>query len=72
MMTTTAAARIELRREYRRWVGEFWRTHTTLSQIVLEDFPDPDDPTAEPSRYHVDAMRDLCRSEEALVAGYER
>lgn len=69
--TTTAAARIELRREYQKWAREFWGVHTTLSQIVLEDFPDPDDPAAEPSRYHVDAMRGLSAALGALVEGYE-
>lgn len=71
MMTTTAAARIELRREYRRWVGEFWRTHTTLAQIVVEDFPDADDAEAEVTRYDVDAMRDLALRVGALVEGYD-
>lgn len=72
MATTTGAAQVELRREYRKWVTAFWQSHTTLSQIVLEDFPDPDDPTAQPTRYQVDAMRDLALSEGALVTGYDQ
>lgn len=67
----TGETQIALRREYQQWVARFWQNHTTLSQIVLEDFPDPDDASKQPTQYHVAAMRDLAQSEGALVAGYE-
>ena len=71
MLTTTAAARIEMRRQYREWANRFWQNHTALSQIVLEDFPDPDDLEAQPTRYQLDAMRDLALRQGALIEGYE-
>lgn len=72
MLTTQAAAEIALRCEYKKWVNEFWRIHTSLSQIIIEDFPDPDDAEARPTRYHVDAIRGLALQEGALTQGYER
>ena len=68
----TKAAEIEVRREFRKWVEVFWKNHTTLSQVVIEDFPDPDDPEARPTRYNVDAIRDLALRQGALVEGYEK
>lgn len=62
----------ELRRQYAAAVKQFWEVHTTLSQVVMEDFPDPDDPEARPQRYHLDTIRDLALREGALVEGYER
>lgn len=67
----TAARLIELRRAYREWVGRFWECSTALSQIVVEEFPDPDDGEAEVTRYDVDAMRDLALRVGALVEGYD-
>jgi len=66
-----AARQIELKRVYREWVGRFWEGSTTLSQIVLEEFPDPDDAEAEVTRYDVDAMRDLALRVGALVEGHD-
>ena len=70
-MTMTAARQIELRREYREWVGRFWECSMTLSQIVVEEFPDADDAEDEVTRYDVDAMRDLALRVGALVEGYD-
>lgn len=66
-----AAAQIEMRRQYREWNSKFWEYHTSLSQIVLEDFPNPDDAQTVPTRYQLDALRDLALRQEALVEGYE-
>lgn len=71
MTMTTNAAAIELRRAYRQWLARFWEGHTTLAQIVEEDFPDGEDPEARPTRYEVDAMRDLAQRMSELVAGRE-
>ncbi len=68
----TKAAEIKLRREFQKWVKAFWKNHTTLSQVVIEDFSDPDDPETRPTRYEVDAIRDLALREGALVEGYEK
>lgn len=67
----TAARLIELRRAYREWVVRFWECSTALSQIVVEEFPDPEDGEATPTRYDVDAMRDLALRMGALVEGYD-
>lgn len=66
------AAQVELRRVYRVWYDQFRAYSRLLEQIVTEDFPDPDDETAEPTRYDVDTMRDLTGQIGALVAGRER
>ncbi len=66
-----ATAGEELLRQYAAAVERFWDVHTTLSQVVIEDFPNPDDPAARPTRYHLDAMRDLALRAGALVEGYE-
>lgn len=66
---TPNAKQIELRREYQKWLTMFLQAHTTLSQIVSEDFPDP---AAEVTQYHVDAMRDLAQNMNAMVAGYDQ
>ena len=68
----TKATEIEMRREFKKWVKAFWENHTTLAQVVIEDFPDPDDPETRPTRYEVDAIRDLALREGALVEGYEK
>lgn len=67
----TAAGQIELRKEYRRWVNRFWENNTVLAQVVSEEFPNPDDAEARPTRYHVDAMRDLALRMGELVEGYD-
>lgn len=65
------AGRIQTRKAYRATVTSFWEAMATLSQIAVEEFPDPDDPEVEVTRYHLDAMRDLCHSLAALVTRSE-
>ena len=48
----------------------FWGNVTALQQIVIEDFPDGDNETIAPTRYQVDAIRDLGNRVGALVEGY--
>lgn len=67
----TAAGQIELRKEFRRWVNQFWEKNTRLAQVVSEEFPDPDSLDENPTRYHVDAMRDLALRMGELVEGYD-
>jgi len=67
ILETPAAQAIALRRAYRAHVYDFWGHHTALGQIVIEDFPDPDDAAAEVTRYHVDAMSDLKARMAALT-----
>lgn len=69
---TTVAGQIELGKEYRKWVNRFWEKNTELAQVVVEDFPDPDDAKARPTRYDVDSMRDLALRMGELVEGHER
>jgi hypothetical protein len=70
-MNSHAAGQIELRKEYRKWVNRFWEKSTELAQLVTEEFPDPDDAAARPTRYHVDAMRDLALRMGELVEGHD-
>jgi len=63
--------KIEMRREYQKWCDQFWGNQTTLSQIVVEEFPDGDDEAAEPTRYEIDMMRGLAAAVGALVEGYD-
>ena len=67
----STVGQVELRKEYRRWVERFWEKSTRLAQIVTEDFPDPDDVEARPTRYQVDAMRDLALRIGELSEGYD-
>lgn len=69
---TPSAAWIELRREYKKWLDKFWQNHTSLAQIVVEDFPDAEDVEVRPTRYDVDSMRDLALRMGELVEGRER
>lgn len=62
---------IEMRREYQKWYSQFWGNQTTLSQIIVEEFPDGDDEAAEPTRYQIDMMRGLAAAVGALVEGYD-
>lgn len=52
-------------------MDSFWEKSASLAQIVTEDFPDPEDVEARPTRYHVDAMRDLALRVGELVEGYD-
>ena len=55
---------------YRAAWGAFWQNVTALQQIVTEEFPDGDDEGIAPTRYQVDALRDLGGRIGALVEGY--
>ena len=55
---------------YRAVWSMFWGNVTALQQIVIEDFPDGDNETIAPTRYQVDAIRDLGNRVGALVEGY--
>jgi hypothetical protein len=48
----------------------FWGNVTALQQIVEEDFPDGAGDGIAPTRYQVDAIRDLGNRVGALVEGY--
>ena len=67
----TTIAQVELRREFRKWLDLFWENNASLAQVVTEDFPDPDDAEARPTRYDIDSIRDLAQRIGALVEGYE-
>ena len=55
---------------YRAVWSMFWGNVTALSQIVEEDFPDGAGDGIAPTRYQVDAIRDLGNRVGALVEGY--
>lgn len=48
----------------------FWGNMTALEQIVAEEFPDGDAEGLAPTRYEVDALRDLAGRLGALVEGH--
>jgi hypothetical protein len=55
---------------YKAALSAFWGNMTALEQIVEEDFPDGANETIAPTRYQVDAIRDLGNRVGALVEGY--
>ena len=55
---------------YRAAWATFWGNMTALEQIVEEDFPDGANEAIAPTRYQVDAIRDLGNRVGALVEGY--
>ena len=55
---------------YRAAMSAFWGNMTALQQIVEEDFPDGASEAIAPTRYQVDAIRDLGNRVGALVEGY--
>ena len=55
---------------YRAVWSMFWGNGTALQQIVEEDFPDGAGDGIAPTRYQVDAIRDLGNRVGALVEGY--
>ena len=62
-----------LRREYRRAWFDVWGLVTAITQVVTEDFPDPDHGDARPiQRYDLDMVRGLAGALSALVERYER
>ena len=63
--------KIEMRREYQKWYDQFWENQATLSQIVVEEFPDGDDEAAEPTRHQTAMMRDLAAAVGAMEEGEE-
>jgi hypothetical protein len=50
--------------------ARFWGSVTALEQIVVEAFPDGDAAGIEPTRFQVDALRDLGNRVGALVEGW--
>ena len=67
MKTSTPAPNADA---YRAAWATFWGNVTALTQIVEEDFPDGDGRAIAPTRYQVDAIRDLGNRVGALVEGY--
>lgn len=55
---------------YRAALSAFWGNMTALEQIVEEDFPDGANEAIAPTRYQVDALRDLAGRLGALVEGH--
>ena len=55
---------------YKAALSMFWGNMTALEQIVEEDFPDGANEAIAPTRYQVDAIRDLGNRVGALVEGY--
>ena len=55
---------------YRAVWSMFWGNVTALQQIVEEDFPDGAGDAIAPTRYQVDAVRDLGNRIGAWVEGY--
>ena len=53
---------------YKAALSMFWGNMTALEQIVEEDFPDGANETIAPTRYQVDAVRDL-QLEHGFKAG---
>jgi hypothetical protein len=63
----------ELQRRYRQAYYAVWGNITALTQIVTEDYPDPEtQDAAMPTRYQVDELLGLAGSLSALVEGHER
>ena len=61
----------ELRRRYQ---DAYYRVHgslTAIAQIIIDDFPAPEDDDARPTRGDVDMLRALAGELSALVEGYE-
>ena len=69
---TASIAQLELAKVYRRERNRYDEWATALDQIVDEDFPATDAPPEAVTRWHVDALRDLCNRVAALVEGHER
>ena len=54
--------------QYREAYNAVWQRITELSQVVTEDFPDPNAANCEPTRYHIDTLRALAGELGALLA----
>lgn len=70
-MTADEARDAALRQAYRVVYYNVLGELTAITQLVTEEYPDPDG-DARPTRYHVDALRDLAGRLSALVWSYER
>ena len=60
----------ELRRRYQ---DAYYRVHgslTAIAQIIIDDFPPPEDDDARPTRGDVDMLRALGSELSALLEGY--
>lgn len=68
--TTTTKGTTANALPYRAAWSLFWSNLATLQQIVQEDFPDGDADDITPTRWHVDALRDLAGRLGALVEGH--
>ena len=55
---------------YRVAWATFWTNMASLGAIVTEDFPDGGKDGIAPTKYQVDAIRDLGNRVGALVEGY--
>ena len=62
----------EMLKRYRQAYYAVWGYFTALSQIVSEDYPDPDAGGVEVTRYQIDMLNGLAGSLSALVEGHER
>lgn len=59
----------------RRYQDAYYRVHgslTAIAQIIIDDFPAPEDDDARPTRGDVDMLRALGSELSALVEGYEQ
>lgn len=54
--------------QYREAYFNVWGQITALSQVVTEDYPNPDSANCEPTRYHIDMLRALAGELGALLA----
>ena len=53
--------------QYREAYNAVWGYITELSQVVTEDFPDPNAANCEPTRYHIDMLRALAGELSAML-----
>ncbi len=61
----------EMTSRYKLAYDTVWERIATLSQIVAEDYPEPEAPDFEPTRYQIDMLNGLAGSLWALVALHE-
>lgn len=53
--------------QYREAYNAVWQNITALSQVVIEDYPNPDSANCEPTRYHIDSLRALAGELSAML-----
>jgi len=68
----TMTGQAEMIKRYRDAWFAVWGYVTALSQIVTEDFPDPEAGPVVPTRYQIDTLNGLAGSLSALIEGHER